>query len=90
MITTLLVSKWSAVYQQNWLVAMQKRLAITARTVGSLKAVRMLGIESRIADKIQALRVDEIQISKAFRNLLIVTVFLCKSIPSFESNFNVD
>jgi ATP-binding cassette, subfamily C (CFTR/MRP), member 1 len=61
------------------MLAMQKRMSLTTRMIASLKSLKVLGTESRVADQVQDLRVNEIEVSKVFRNLLVIIVLFCKS-----------
>ena len=45
--------------------------------LGSMKAVKMLGLEKRSTDTIRNLRKLEIEKAKQFRTLTVLTVGLC-------------
>ena len=57
--------------QQLWLVAIERRITATAAMLGAMKGVKMCGLISVLETNLQQLRIDELNISKKFRKLLI-------------------
>ncbi|OCL10209.1 hypothetical protein AOQ84DRAFT_3965, partial [Glonium stellatum] len=57
--------------QQLWLAAIEKRITATASMLGAMKGVKMCGLTDVLEANLQQLRVDELNISKKFRKLLI-------------------
>lgn len=62
-----------------WLEAIERRIAATAAMLGSMKGVKMTGLTDVLRHDLQQLRVDELEISKKFRKLLIWTMAFCES-----------
>ncbi|KAF2475450.1 canalicular multispecific organic anion transporter 1 [Lindgomyces ingoldianus] len=60
--------------QALWLEAIERRIAATSAMLGSMKGVKMCGLTDILRDDLQHLRVDELEISKKFRKLLIWTM----------------
>ncbi|KAF2119372.1 P-loop containing nucleoside triphosphate hydrolase protein [Lophiotrema nucula] len=60
--------------QALWLEAIERRIAATTAMLGSMKGVKMCGLTDVLRDDLHRLRVDELNISKKFRKLLIVTM----------------
>jgi hypothetical protein len=63
--------------QALWLEAIERRIAATAAMLDSMKGVKMCGLTEVLRDDLQRLRVDELEISKGFRKLLIWTMMIC-------------
>ncbi|OHW90753.1 ABC transporter [Colletotrichum incanum] len=62
--------------QMQWIEKIQERLRATTAMLGELKAVKMLGLTDTMSNKIKSLREEEINTSKSFRKLLVVTLLL--------------
>ncbi|KAF2634043.1 hypothetical protein P280DRAFT_52852 [Massarina eburnea CBS 473.64] len=60
--------------QALWLQAIERRIAATSAMLNSMKGVKMGGITEVLREDLQQLRVDELNISKKFRKLLIWTM----------------
>ncbi|KAG6256392.1 hypothetical protein E4U23_001960 [Claviceps purpurea] len=58
--------------QVPWLEAIEKRLAVTSKTLGNMKAIRMTGLTDAIHKFISSLRAQEIQASRLFRLLSVL------------------
>lgn len=58
--------------QVPWLESIEKRLAVTAKTLGTMKAVRMAGLTDTIHAIISSLRTKEIRASRLFRLLSVL------------------
>ncbi|KAK9419089.1 putative Multidrug resistance-associated protein [Seiridium unicorne] len=54
-------------HQDSWFQAIEGRIDLTARTLGSLQSVKLLGLSRIMESKIQARRRDELHISQKFR-----------------------
>ncbi|KAE8393320.1 multidrug resistance-associated protein [Aspergillus alliaceus] len=61
--------------QKAWLQATEKRINFTTAVLGSIKNVKFLGLTEIMGAMTNALRVDELKISKKFRR--IQTVLVC-------------
>ncbi|KAJ5876483.1 ABC transporter transmembrane domain type 1 [Penicillium soppii] len=70
------VSNLSGQAQKQWIERVQKRLEVTANTLGSMKAVQMLGLGDIILPLVSRLREIEVTTSVTFRKLLIWQVAL--------------
>ena len=57
--------------QKMWLTAIEKRITATTVMLSSMKGVKMCGLTETLTKTIQDLRVDELNISRKFRKLLI-------------------
>lgn len=65
--------------QALWLEAIERRIAATSSMLDSMKGVKMGGLTEVLRDDLQQLRIDEMDISKKFRKLLIWTMGFCES-----------
>ncbi|KAJ5599382.1 hypothetical protein N7450_000449 [Penicillium hetheringtonii] len=57
--------------QAKWLEAIERRIASTSGMLGSIKGVKMLGLQNIMMKFVHGLRIDELNISKKFRTLLV-------------------
>lgn len=57
--------------QAMWLEAIEKRISATTAMLDSMKGIKMCGLKQTLFENLQNLRVEELQISKKFRKLLI-------------------
>ena len=62
--------------QRKWMAAIQKRVGITAETIGSMKGVKVAGLNDKAEQQIQNLRNYELQQSTAFRKIQVVTLLM--------------
>ncbi|KAF2030893.1 hypothetical protein EK21DRAFT_64674 [Setomelanomma holmii] len=62
--------------QALWLEAIERRISATAAMLDSMKGVKMCGLTNVLREDLQRLRVDELEISKKFRKLLIWTMMI--------------
>ncbi|KAF1838182.1 canalicular multispecific organic anion transporter 1 [Decorospora gaudefroyi] len=60
--------------QALWLEDIERRIAATSAMLSSMKGVKMGGLTEVLRDDLQQLRIDELNISKKFRKLLIWTM----------------
>ncbi|KAK9443505.1 ABC transporter [Metarhizium brunneum] len=58
--------------QVPWLEAIEKRLAVTSKMLGTMKAIRMAGLTKTIHAIVSNLRIKEIRSSRAFRLLSVL------------------
>uniref|UniRef100_A0A8H7NNV7 ABC transporter n=1 Tax=Bionectria ochroleuca TaxID=29856 RepID=A0A8H7NNV7_BIOOC len=58
--------------QVPWLEAIEKRLAVTSKMVGTMKVIRMTGLTETIHGIVTSLRSKEIRASRAFRLLSVL------------------
>lgn len=65
--------------QALWLEAIERRIAATSAMLSSMKGVKMGGLTEVLREDLQKLRVQELDISKKFRKLLIWTMGFCES-----------
>jgi len=54
-----------------WNDSVQKRVSTTSNIVGSIKEVKLLGWISTWLEQLQILRIDELNMSKKFRVLIV-------------------
>ncbi|KAJ5279863.1 hypothetical protein N7478_005235 [Penicillium angulare] len=57
--------------QAKWLEAIERRISSTSGMLGSIKGVKMLGLQNSFMKFVHGLRLDELNISKKFRTLLV-------------------
>jgi ABC-type multidrug transport system fused ATPase/permease subunit len=57
--------------QAQWLEAIEKRISSTSGMLGSMKGVKMLGLQNSLMKFVHGLRLSELDISKKFRTLLV-------------------
>jgi len=69
--------------QKLWLEAIEKRIAISTKMLGSMKEVKLTGLSDTLLTRIHGLRIAELQISKGFRKLLIWALSLTYITPVF-------
>lgn len=50
---------------------MQERVSTTSSVLNQIKGIKMMGLEDRIFDLIQSLRVSEVDSSKSFRLFIV-------------------
>ncbi|KAE8368379.1 hypothetical protein BDV27DRAFT_168126 [Aspergillus caelatus] len=74
MALSLLISGLAGPRQQVWLEAIEKRVDITAKVLGSVKGVRTAGLTDKLFNLVQTMRVEEVVKSEKFRRLLILVV----------------
>ncbi|KAG6028095.1 hypothetical protein E4U19_001674 [Claviceps sp. Clav32 group G5] len=65
--------------QVPWLEAIEKRLAVTSKALGNMKAIRMTGLTDAIHKFVSNLRAQEIQASRLFRLLSVLQTGAAKS-----------
>ena len=71
MIASIFATSLVMTRQAMWLEAIERRIAATTAMLTSMKGVKMCGLTEVLAKNIQDLRLQEIEISKKFRKLLI-------------------
>ncbi|EIT78835.1 multidrug resistance-associated protein/mitoxantrone resistance protein, ABC [Aspergillus oryzae 100-8] len=64
--------------QKSWLEATQKRVDFTTKVLGSIKAIKMLGLIEGMVYMIEVLRTEELNISKKFQRIQAARVSLGK------------
>jgi ABC-type multidrug transport system fused ATPase/permease subunit len=57
--------------QAEWLEAIERRISSTSGMLGCMKGVKMLGLQNSFMKFVHGLRLDELNISKKFRTLLV-------------------
>lgn len=65
--------------QAKWLEAIERRISSTAGMLGSIKGVKMLGLQNSFMKFVHGLRIDELNISRKFRTLLVYNMAFGKS-----------
>ncbi|KAK6338159.1 hypothetical protein TWF696_001630 [Orbilia brochopaga] len=86
-ISTLLASKLSAITvkrQKLWLQETQKRVHFTSSVISSMRGVKMMGLASRIQQRIQSMRIEEN--NAALRWRLSITISIALSTFSSEGS----
>ncbi|KAJ5952711.1 uncharacterized protein N7479_011124 [Penicillium vulpinum] len=72
--------------QKTWLQATEKRINFTSHVLGSIKNVKFLGLTEFIKGCIEALRIEELEISKRFRRIQTVRVCML-NLPDTVAQF---
>ncbi|KYK55562.1 hypothetical protein DCS_07525 [Drechmeria coniospora] len=72
--------------QITWIKGVQKRVAVTAKMLSNMKAVKVLGLTDAMDDIITKLRQEELQASERFRKLLIFQI-MTGNAPTLLSPF---
>ncbi|KAL4914137.1 P-loop containing nucleoside triphosphate hydrolase protein [Aspergillus aurantiobrunneus] len=57
--------------QAMWLEAIERRISATSSMLGTMKGIKMLGLQSTLMKFVHSLRTDELGISEKFRKLLV-------------------
>ncbi|KAJ6175652.1 hypothetical protein N7485_002566 [Penicillium canescens] len=65
--------------QKEWLQATEKRINFTSSILGSIRNVKFLGLTEIMSSKIEALRTEELEISKKFRRIQSIRVCMVNS-----------
>ncbi len=66
------VSRFMGGSQKAWMEGVERRVGLTATTVGHMKNLKMSGLSSAIEALVQKLRVDELAAGSLFRQLAVV------------------
>jgi hypothetical protein len=66
--------------QKVWVDAVQSRIAITSSMLADMKSVKMLGLSSILATKIQAERINETKRMSGFRWMICYKNIICESV----------
>lgn len=66
--------------QAQWLEAIERRISATSGMLGSIKGVKMLGLQNSFMKFVHGLRINELNISKKFRTLLVWNMAFGKAI----------
>ena len=67
--------------QALWLEAIERRISATTKMLGSMKRIKMCGLADILFNNLHSLRVQELEISKRFRRLLIGSMFFAYTTP---------
>ena len=67
--------------QALWLEAVERRISATTKMLGSMKRIKMCGLSNILFDNLHSLRLQELDISKGFRRLLIGSMFFAYTTP---------
>lgn len=67
--------------QALWLEAIERRISATTKMLGSMKRIKMCGLAEILFGNLHSLRVQELEISKKFRRLLIGSMFFAYTTP---------
>lgn len=72
--------------QAVWLEAIERRIEATTAMLGSMKGIKMCGLTDILRTNIHKLRIEELQISKKFRRLLVwnLAFGIWSQVPSFQ------
>ncbi|GIJ97989.1 hypothetical protein Aspvir_000097 [Aspergillus viridinutans] len=65
--------------QKEWLRATEKRINFTTSILGSIRNVKFLGLAEIMRSKIEALRIEELEVSKKFRRIQSIRVCMINS-----------
>lgn len=71
-IVTFGISPYVGKRQKAWMEVIQHRVGLTANAISNMKLYKLSGMAATVADHIQELRVEEIEVGKRFRWLTIL------------------
>ncbi|KAJ5098890.1 hypothetical protein N7532_005891 [Penicillium argentinense] len=71
LVGSLIMMSFVVTRQAKWLEAIERRISSTSSMLGSIKGVKMLGLQNSFMSFVHGLRIDELNISKKFRTLLV-------------------
>jgi ATP-binding cassette, subfamily C (CFTR/MRP), member 1 len=75
--------------QKVWAAAVQKRIAITASCLSSMKGVRMMGLSRTMTSILQDQRIRELKLQASFRWLTLwLNAIGKKALPIFQAGFS--
>jgi len=57
--------------QKNWNIATQTRIGATSSMIGSMKVVKMLGLQRYLASRTQKLRAEELEVASKVRWMMV-------------------
>lgn len=75
-ILTFGMSRLIGTRQKAWMQAIEHRVGLTASAIANMKLFKMSGMAATVTDRIQKLRIDEIEVGKRFRWLSIACALL--------------
>ncbi|KAL3417106.1 multidrug resistance-associated protein 1 [Phlyctema vagabunda] len=78
-VITIGISRYIGGSQKIWNAGIQLRVNVTTSMLGSIKAVKILGLTPHIEKVLQGLRVDELRLASLFRRLLSASAFFSNS-----------
>jgi hypothetical protein len=64
--------------QAAWLEAIERRIKATTAMLSAMKGIKMCGLTDILSTTLQALRVDELNISKKFRHVIVWNMIFSK------------
>ncbi|QKX61831.1 uncharacterized protein TRUGW13939_08987 [Talaromyces rugulosus] len=70
------LARFIGMAKKRWMRGIQTRVDVTASVLASMKEVKMLGLSDIVASMIQNLRVTELDLSKQYRKLLSIQIFI--------------
>ncbi|CEL03679.1 hypothetical protein ASPCAL04825 [Aspergillus calidoustus] len=73
---TLQLARFIGPAKKRWMRGIQTRVDVTASVLASMKEVKMLGLVDVVASMIQGLRITELDLSKQYRRLSTVQIFI--------------
>ncbi|RFU31112.1 hypothetical protein B7463_g5220, partial [Scytalidium lignicola] len=73
---TMYAGKLIAPSQKAWFEAIQTRINMTSEALGAMKGVKFTGLTDKVSKLIHHLRTTEIEISRRYRKLRVLTVVL--------------
>jgi ATP-binding cassette subfamily C (CFTR/MRP) protein 1 len=82
-VTNIYVGRLQGKAQGVWAQAVQRRVGFTARTLGSMKSVKLAGLSDTSAKLMQSERVRELAKGKDLRFKMALSNLVCKSYRSF-------
>jgi len=66
--------------QAAWLEAIERRIKATTAMLSAMKGIKMCGLTDILTTALQALRVDELKISKRFRRVIVWNMLFSKPV----------
>ncbi|KAI4848302.1 multidrug resistance-like protein, partial [Aureobasidium sp. EXF-8845] len=72
--TTVWFSNYTASFQMLWIEKVQVRIGITTSILGSMKAIKLAGLTSRVSSLLRWSRINELNAATRFRTLSSISV----------------
>ncbi|KAH7320765.1 putative ABC multidrug transporter [Stachybotrys elegans] len=73
-VLAMIVGKESGRRQQAWIEAVQRRIAVTAKVLPSMKTIKMTGLVGSVTSTLEKYRLDEVLASKRWRGIQVSMV----------------
>lgn len=76
MIATVFLAIPTGIAQADWIQASQERVTATSKSLGSIKWLKVSGLNESVFDMLRSLREHELKVSERCRKLLAATLVM--------------